>query len=89
MSLCLRLFEARKDLGRSERPKKGEGFSVLNSGLETAERTLHILLNRVAIFAHLMKRALREFVPSTSWGCGWRLEDHSPTVKFEASIGND
>jgi len=55
-----------KDSGRSERPKKGEGFSVLNSGLESAERIqLHILLNRVAIFAHHMKRPRVEFVPST------------------------
>ena len=46
-------------------PDKGEGFSVLSSGPNSAERIrCTSLLSRVAIFAHHIKRFGRDFVPS-------------------------
>jgi hypothetical protein len=44
---------------------------------------MHILLNRVAIFAHLMKRACGGFVPSTSGGCWIEVEGSAPSLNLK------
>jgi len=71
MSLCWRLFEARKDSGRSERPKKEKDFLFwtqvsnrrreLCTSCSTGSRSLLILWNALS----------EDLFRLTSCGCGW------------------
>ena len=61
---CEIAFE--KDFGALPSAPNKEKDSALNSGLDRQRKLRTSFLRRVGIFAHLMKRICRNFVPSST-----------------------